>query len=710
MSAGQESGSPIRENRSLLPPPLPPDEARRTLAAPAGVCRVGAKDYSFAPLTEPDMRATHPALWIDISEVQRELDRNLRRVKVFPHSFERGQPSGEPCRGIGFRHRGAVRFHPCSLAAIRTAGGSPRADAFGFQMSVEEARTLLLSYDDRPDAAADMGVENAQSLDRLRCTKPKVRYPTRQVSADAFHAGSKRSPPVRRRHLPHFRPQPSHRLAGGKDGDLFFALPPSAAKAEAQELNLVGSAYATFLLVDREPHARLQKSSDRCHDALPGALAAHEDVAIIRVTNEPETPPRQFTIQFVEHDVGKQWRERTSLRRSFLDRDLRPVRHYHRRLQHQANQGEYPLVLHAFRDPGQQALMMNSVEEFGQVQINHRSIAVLEISRCFGDGGMSAALGAEAVTAGVEGRLEDRLQDLEHRLLNHPIHDVRDAEPSLSAPWLWQPDAADFAGPVASLLQVSAQTGDQRRGFRLGRLDRLTIHSRRSLVAHYVQQRPGQIGLVRCRFEQPTRIGRAGVGTDRLLALRFLQQKVSRPGCVRALSFSVPRRAVGEHEAQLPWSRLSQSISSLAPLAFASLLATMRRSDFCVGVVPSSLPPSGLPLEADPRRPPWVMTLDVPPPRPHYRSGLEWILGVAFEDTLTRPARLAQGFTSVRCCGAPRASSPHGLTAPAPASPDGGYCMQLPPARGCYHLAPRRTFTSNPVPMPGTPSALRSSQ
>src|SRR5271169_2854867 len=105
----------------------------------------------------------------------------------------------------------------------------------------------------------------------------------------------------------------------------------------------------------------------------------------------------------------------------------------------------------------------------------------------------------------------------------------------------------------------------------------------------------------------------AGVGTDRFLALRFLQQKVSRRGCVRALSLSVPRRAVGEHEAQLPGSRLSQSISSLAPLAFTSLLATMRRSDFCVGVVPSSLPPSGLPLEADTRRPPWVMTLDVPP-------------------------------------------------------------------------------------------------
>src|SRR5208283_1498734 len=89
--------------------------------------------------------------------------------------------------------------------------------------------------------------------------------------------------------------------------------------------------------------------------------------------------------------------------------------------------------------------------------------------------------------------------------------------------------------------------------------------------------------------------------------------------------------------------------------------------------------------------------------RPHYRPGLEWILGVAFPNTLTRPVRLAQGFTFVRCCGSPRASSPHGLTAPAPASHDGEDCVRLPPARGCYHLAPRRTFTSNPVPMPGTP-------
>ena len=57
--------------------------------------------------------------------------------------------------------------------------------------------------------------------------------------------------------------------------------------------------------------------------------------------------------------------------------------------------------------------------------------------------------------------------------------------------------------------------------------------------------------------------------------------------------------------------------------------------------------------------------------RPHYRPGRGWILGVAFVDTLTRPVRLAQGFTFVRCHGSPRASSPHGLTAPGLASLDG---------------------------------------
>src|SRR6516162_8825173 len=94
--------------------------------------------------------------------------------------------------------------------------------------------------------------------------------------------------------------------------------------------------------------------------------------------------------------------------------------------------------------------------------------------------------------------------------------------------------------------------------------------------------------------------------------------------------------------------------------------------------------------------------------RPQYRSDLGWILGVAFLGTLTRSARPAQGFTYVRCCSAPPASSPHGLTAPGRIVSRRPTCVQLPSACGCFQLAPQRTCTSNPGSMPGTRCSLRS--
>ena len=114
---------------------------------------------------------------------------------------------------------------------------------------------------------------------------------------------------------------------------------------------------------------------------------------------------------------------------------------------------------------------------------------------------------------------------------------------------------------------------------------------------------------------------------------------------------------------------------------------------------------SGSTARADPRRPPWVSSLDVPPlpppipPRPRMDFGRRVSrhadpAGPACTEVHLRSVlRFASGFFPTR---------PHGASAAV--SYDDEYCMQLPPARGCYHLAPRRTFTSNPVPMPGTPS------
>ena len=77
--------------------------------------------------------------------------------------------------------------------------------------------------------------------------------------------------------------------------------------------------------------------------------------------------------------------------------------------------------------------MMDAVKKFGQIQINHRPITSFQVACCFRNGGVSAAIRAEPVTAGMEVRLVERFQYLEDRLLNRPINHIRNAEPPLPA-------------------------------------------------------------------------------------------------------------------------------------------------------------------------------------------------------------------------------------------------------------------------------------
>jgi hypothetical protein len=238
---------------------------------------------------------------------------------------------------------------------------------------------------------------------------------------------------------------------------------------------------------------------------------------------------------------------------------------------------------------------MNTVKKLGQVDLNDRSIAVLDISLCFGDGSMSAAFGAESVTATVKGRFEDRLHDLEQRLLNHPVDDIGNAQPSLSAARLRKPDAANIARSVTSLKQVTAQTREQRALApppsrpSVRPLPALPGCALRSAARAPDWLRSLLLRAADCR--RPRRRSDRSSSCASLCAAESFASRI-RPG---AFPFR-PRRAVGEHEAHLPWSALSQSISPFALPAFAGLLATMRRSDFCMGFVPSSSPPSGLPL------------------------------------------------------------------------------------------------------------------
>ncbi len=85
-------------------------------------------------------------------------------------------------------------------------------------------------------------------------------------------------------------------------------------------------------------------------------------------------------------------------------------------------------------------------------------------------------------------------------------------------------------------------------------------------------------------------------------------------------------------------------------------------------------------------------------------TGLLTKKGTRQDRRVARPlSPLAAGFASVRRRGPPRASFSHSLTAPSAGSHNGGSC-ELSLARGCYNLAPRRTFTSNAALAPSTPA------
>ena len=71
-------------------------------------------------------------------------------------------------------------------------------------------------------------------------------------------------------------------------------------------MHVVRLAHATLLFVDLESHTLFQEPPNRCHDALAGSFAAHEDVCIVGIADKSETAPVKLPIQFVEDDVGQQ--------------------------------------------------------------------------------------------------------------------------------------------------------------------------------------------------------------------------------------------------------------------------------------------------------------------------------------------------------------------------------------------------------------------
>lgn len=91
------------------------------------------------------------------------------------------------------------------------------------------------------------------------------------------------------------------------------------------------------------------------------------------------------------------------------------------------------------------------------------------------------------MTTFMERGIEDRLQNLEHGLLNPSIYDVRDSKPPLTAAGFGNPNSTNSSREISLRQQGFAKLGQHRPGMSYDVPNRLAIFSRRTFVARNVK-------------------------------------------------------------------------------------------------------------------------------------------------------------------------------------------------------------------------------
>jgi hypothetical protein len=107
--------------------------------------------------------------------------------------------------------------------------------------------------------------------------------------------------------------------------------------------------------------------------------------------------------------------------------------------------------------------VVDFIEAGGDVALDHPLIASRSAGEMvdLGDGVLGAPPGAEPIGAGLEIRLEDRLQHQLERGLHHPVGHGRDAQPALAATGLGDQPLPSREGTKPPGLQLGPQVGEE---------------------------------------------------------------------------------------------------------------------------------------------------------------------------------------------------------------------------------------------------------
>jgi len=319
---------------------------------------------------------------------------------------------------------------------------------------------------------------HASRLVSIRGVWQKPKYPRhpRRYGARSSITLRQAEPPGPAGHLPDLR------LELGKRFRRDAPLAPVIRDAEAQEFAFLRSRYRALCLVDLQPQLIGQKPAHRCLDPFSGASAAHIDVAVIGVPAEAETPAGQFLVEIVEHEIAEEGRERTTLRGPLVHRTDQAVLH-HPGLEKSPDELEPAFVRHPYGDARHQAIVIDPVEKFFEVKIDHDAVALGDVLLCPGHRlvGGSSRPEAEAVLG--ERWVPPRLENLQQGLLDQSVDDARDAELSDPAIRLGYFDPLDRLRLVGSQKQLRPDVWPVLTQVGVGVLDGHPIDARATLVA-----------------------------------------------------------------------------------------------------------------------------------------------------------------------------------------------------------------------------------
>src|SRR5215207_8751905 len=265
-----------------------------------------------------------------------------------------------------------------------------------------------LAPESGPEPQPDPASESDQHLGRF--AEAEIAAPAPHIRGQLFHCRLDADALGPSRDLPDSPLEPFQRFRRDPALDL-----RTSREAEPEELPFLRSCHRTLCLVYLELELLCDEARDALHHPLTRAFAANVDVAVVRITNEAVSPVLQLTVEFVEHEVTEQWRKRSSLRSPFHARADQPVLH-HPGIEECPDELQQPLVLDAFGDLAHQFVMIDSIEELFQIEINHPAVACSDILLRLSHGVMCRSARSEPIAVLGKRRVPPLLQHLHHSL------------------------------------------------------------------------------------------------------------------------------------------------------------------------------------------------------------------------------------------------------------------------------------------------------